>query len=199
MKPLIRYSLPLAGLLLLAGGMLDARPLRYTLEAASTVHIEGTSSLHDWTCTAAKVNGWMDVEAAADGAVAIARVEVIVPVRAIDCKNGTMDKKTRNALQADAHPNIRYVLDSAEVLPGTDRHRFSLRAAGRLTVAGAERPLGMMVSAVRLADGRYRFTGQAPLRMSDFGVEPPTALLGTLKTGDQIVVSFDVVAAPRDA
>lgn len=197
MKTLTRYSLPLAGVLLLAAGMLGFMPLRYTLEPASTMRIEGTSSLHDWACTAAKVAGTMQMEAATE-TFAISRVEVTVPVRAIDCDNGTMDKKTRDALQADAHPTIRYRLDSAEVLPGTNPPRFSLRAAGRLTVAGTERPLGMMVSVTPLADGRYRFTGEAPLTMSDFGVEPPTALLGTLKTGDRVVVRFDVVAALQD-
>jgi hypothetical protein len=27
--------------------------------------------------------------------------------------------------------------------------------------------------------------------MSDFGIDPPTAVMGTIKTGDDVVVKFD--------
>jgi hypothetical protein len=30
--------------------------------------------------------------------------------------------------------------------------------------------------------------------MSDYGMKPPTAMLGTIKTGDAVTVHFDLVA-----
>jgi hypothetical protein len=65
-----------------------------------------------------------------------------------------------------------------------------------LTMSGAEKTIEMDVEATSLTNGRFRFTGEVPLLMSDFGIKPPKALLGTLKTGDRIVVRFDVVATP---
>jgi hypothetical protein len=32
--------------------------------------------------------------------------------------------------------------------------------------------------------------------MTDFGIDPPTALLGTLKTRDEVTVYFDVTVSP---
>lgn len=190
-----RYSLLLAGLFLLAGWTLTMTLDRYTFQPESALWIEGTSSVHDWTCTVERVTGSLEKETASAGLIPVPRAEVAVPVEAIECNNGTMNKKTRKALNADAHPTIRYVLDEATALPGAADGSFDLKTTGRLTIASVDQPVEMTVAGERLADGRFRFTGQTPLLMTDFGVEPPTALLGTLKTGDRVVVHFDVVAA----
>ena len=50
-----------------------------------------------------------------------------------------------------------------------------------------------------LADGHVRFTGQHPMLMSDFGMDPPSAMFGQLRTADEVVVHFDLVVAPGPA
>ncbi len=179
--------------LALAAGWTPMNPTRFTLQPESRFWIEGTSSLHAWTCEVRQVDGFIDAEAAP--APRVAAAEVSVAVAEIACKNGTMDKKTRKALKAEDHPTIRYVLESAQSLgTGTDGW-FELKTTGRLAMAGAERSLAMTVRGQALPDGGFRFVGRTPLRMTDFGVDPPTALLGTLKTGDEVVVRFDVTVA----
>jgi hypothetical protein len=42
------------------------------------------------------------------------------------------------------------------------------------------------------ADGSIAVRGSVPLFMSDFGIEPPTAMLGMLKTADQVTVKFEL-------
>lgn len=195
--PFTRNSLLLAGLFLLAGWTLTTTLVRYSLQPESTLWIEGTSSIHDWTCTVDRVTGSVEMETAATGLVSVLDVEVTIPVEAIECNKGTMNKKTRKALNANTHPTIHYVFDEATVLPGEDEGSFELKTTGRLTLAGVERPVEMTVAGKRLDDGRFRFTGQTPLLMTDFNVKPPKAMLGTLKTGNRVVVHFDVVAAPQ--
>jgi hypothetical protein len=34
--------------------------------------------------------------------------------------------------------------------------------------------------------------------MTNFGVDPPTAMLGALRTGETVTIRFDVTAAPSD-
>ena len=43
------------------------------------------------------------------------------------------------------------------------------------------------------ADGALRVKGSKEILMSDFGVRPPTLMMGTLKVRDRVVVNFDVV------
>jgi len=46
------------------------------------------------------------------------------------------------------------------------------------------------------ADGSVIAMGTIPLLMSEVGVEPPSAMLGMLKTADRITLKFEVRAVP---
>lgn len=198
-QPISYLAFLLTSLFLTMGLSQVEPPSRLVLEQESTLWIEGTSSIHDWTCTVQHVAGSLEVNDASSETLSVMGVEVTVPVEEIACKNKTMDKKTRAALKAGAHPVIHYALNTAEMTSEVAEGRFELQATGQLTVAGVTRDLVMTITGVRLGEGRYRFTGQTPLLMTDFDVTPPKAMLGTLKTGDRIVVRFDVLASVRDA
>ncbi|RMH68117.1 MAG: YceI family protein [Bacteroidetes bacterium] len=188
----IRLSLPLVLIGLLAVGWISA-PVRFTFQPGSRIWIEGTSSLHDWTCEVNAFDG--AVEAASESLEGITQGRVTVPVTELACKNGTMNKKAYQALAAEDHPTITYTLKTAALHPSEADGTFRLETLGALTIAGTTRDVAMTVDGEPLADGRIRLTGRLPLRMTDFGVDPPTAMLGTLKTGDEVTVHFDVVLA----
>ena len=196
-QPALKLSLVILVVLALAGWTRYDNDLQ-VVEAESMIWVDGTSSLHDWTCEAPAVAGTLEAEASApevDTLIeSLTRVEITVPVKALDCKKGKMDRKAYDALKADEHPQITYRLQSATVLEETQDGQVALNAEGTLTIAGAERPVTLKVTAKPVGEGSYRFTGRVPLTMTDYGIDPPTALLGTLKTGDDIVVRFDVVA-----
>jgi hypothetical protein len=46
-----------------------------------------------------------------------------------------------------------------------------------------------------LSGNRYRFTGSVPVTMSQFGMRPPTAMMGAMRVGDRVTVRFDVTLA----
>ena len=48
-------------------------------------------------------------------------------------------------------------------------------------------------------DGSIALTGSLSLLMTDFGVEPPTAMLGMMKTADQVTVKFELRVRAADA
>ena len=45
---------------------------------------------------------------------------------------------------------------------------------------------------IDLKDQIINIKGEKTLKMSDFDVKPPTALLGTLKTGNDITIKFNL-------
>ena len=51
--------------------------------------------------------------------------------------------------------------------------------------------MNMTVKAM-VTQGKVQFTGSYTLKMTDFSVKPPTAMFGTIKTGDEITVKFNV-------
>ena len=95
----------------------------------------------------------------------------------------------QNALKSKANPDIRYEMATAE-LTKTTGDSFIVRTTGKFTIAGASRPVTMDVTATRVSDNRYMLTGEAPITMSDYGIKPPTAMLGTIKTGPAVKVAF---------
>ena len=159
----------------------------YAVGAESRLSIDGSATTGRFTCTSTDVRG--------SGTLAVERpsAAVLVPVKALDCGHGPMNRDLRNALDADDHPAIRFELDDAQVMDET-AEGYQLRASGRLHIAGTTRPVAVVLQGERLASGALRATGQVPLRMTDFGIAPPTALLGLVKAQDDILVRFDLVA-----
>jgi polyisoprenoid-binding protein YceI len=163
--------------------------------SGSLIRIEGTSTLHPWTMEGSTINGQVQVEQNWDntgkGSTA---VKVAIPVTTIKSEHSKMDKLMADALKARTNPEIRYELTSAALQSSTP-DSFLLKAAGKLTIAGVTRDVTMDVAGQRAADGQYVLTGQAPIRMTDFGIKPPTAMLNTIRTGDDVKVTFRWVVA----
>ncbi|CAM3362846.1 YceI family protein [Rhodothermus bifroesti] len=175
----------------------SAQPVTLVLPPeGGTFRVTGTSSLHDWECRVTNWRGKVTLERPAELA-SLRATEVIVPVAAIACKNGTMDGKMREALKAETHPEIRFELTRVDSIVAQSSG-YRLTVEGRLTIAGTTRPVTLQVSAVPAGEG-WRFRGQQALSMKAFGIRPPTAMLGTLRTGDEVVVHFDVLARPATA
>ena len=126
-----------------------------------------------------------------------AKVVVTIPVTTLKSQHGKMDKLMAEALKAKAHPRIRYELLEATPKTATDT-KFVLATRGNLTIAGVTREIAMDVDGTRAADGRYTLTGAAPIRMTNFGIKPPTAMLNTIKTGDDVKVTFRWTVAHVD-
>ena len=55
----------------------------------------------------------------------------------------------------------------------------------------------MNVRGEKLANGQVRLQGEHPLLMTDYGLTPPSAMFGALRTADKVTVKFDLVVAAR--
>ena len=189
MKPSLLLTAALAVLSLGGAGWIAQS---YTFERSSKLWVEGTSTVHDWECQVEQFAGTVNAEVADASLAGLSTTTLTVPVQGIDCDNGTMNGKVRDALGSSP---IRYALTSATVGAPEADGWFSIRTTGQLTIAGATQAVQMNVKGKALDGGRFRLTGQHALKMTDFGVDPPTAMLGTLKTGDQVTVHFDATVS----
>ena len=190
-------------LLSLAGAASAQANARVAVSPESKLLIEGTSNLHGWACRTQDLEAIVELDPSAAVNMSVAppkalkRVEVKVPVKSLKCGHGAMDDNLYKALNADATPNISYIMATFEAVPGETKDSFSLKAVGTLTISGTERPIAMEVKATRLADGTVKATGMVPVKMTDFGIKPPTAIFGRLKTGDEVKVSFELNVGAR--
>ena len=188
----------LLGLLLLAVPALEA-PAQVRILPESRMWIEGTSTVDRFAC----MNTRFEVALRIDGAAAeretrtgAVSAEALLPVTSFDCGHRRMNHDLQEALRAEAHPYIRYELDQLRPLESGDADPSwqHFRATGQVTVAGVTRRVEQVLQARRLDNGRLRATGSVELRMTDFGIEPPSTLFGLIRAEDTIVVVFDLWA-----
>ena len=176
-------------------GPLSAAPSHLVVRGDSRLWIEGSSNVREWSCEATALDASVDLDVArdeGDGISGLRRVQVSVPVNALTCGRGQMDRIMYKALRADADPSCRYIVGSFDVVSTDSDGDYSLRTLGSLRVAGRRNAVQLDVDVEQLPDGTLRAQGSLPILMTDYGITPPTALLGLVRTGNRIVVKFDL-------
>jgi polyisoprenoid-binding protein YceI len=151
--------------------------------------VQGSSTLHEWESQITKAD-WkgafqMNAVALAD----VRNVEVKIPVESIKSTKGKMmDSKTYDAFNYEKYPFIVYTLSSAKV----NEANGTIEAKGTLSMAGVTKPLDLVAKYKILPGGEVQVTLSKKLKMTDFSMEPPTAMMGTIKVGDEVTVNFDI-------
>lgn len=182
-----------------AGGAM-AQGANMSLRPESKLTLAGSSNVHDWECTTSSLNATIVLDSSYDKkplasiAKPIAKVVVAIPVKTLKCGHGKMDDNMYKALKADQFTEIKYVLGTYEVDKAkTSADELVALTTGELTVAGQTRTVEIPITAARRDGGSMKGDGKIALKMTDFGIKPPTAMLGALKTKDAITISFTVL------
>jgi polyisoprenoid-binding protein YceI len=162
----------------------------------STMQIEGTSNVHDWTANVEQLNADINFNASALSTDSIQNpvnaLTLTIPVEQMESGKGGMNRRMHDALKKDKHPNITYELTSAELTEKKSDSTFQLNTTGTLTIAGISRTISSAVEGSILEDGSYKFTGSQTLNMKDYKVDPPSAMFGAIKSGETVTVVFEL-------
>lgn len=164
--------------------------------------IKGTSTLHDWQCKVEQMSGQMSATVTSGVVKEIQNLTFSAAVNSIRSikENGEyyekgMDKNVYKALKSDQFTAIMFALKKVNsITPAANK--VTIVAAGTLTISGTPKEVMLTVFGTPSGAG-YAFEGTFPMKMTDFKVDPPTALLGTIKTGDAITIEFKTVYNPR--
>ena len=161
---------------------------------STRITISGTSNIHAYTATTSTVR-LVRAELAAAPADdlwssmltpgAIDALEIAIPAASLTSPREGLDKNMHKALKVGEHADIVFRLARVEALDGG-----AAKLTGTLTVAGVERDVTIDVRTARTAAGLV-VSGQTTLLMTDFGIKPPTAMLGMLKTDPKVTVAFE--------
>lgn len=154
---------------------------------SSAVTINGETNVkHDFKINATQVNGKMTV---ADNLPKTLTVEI--PVRSLISGEKLMDKKTQEAFNEPNNPTILFnmtELNSIQV-NGED---IAVTVTGNLSLRGATKKVTLKADGKVTKPGVYTFQGSLPIKMSDYGMKAPTAMMGTMKTKDLVTVNYKV-------
>jgi polyisoprenoid-binding protein YceI len=107
-------------------------------------------------------------------------------------RRGFQDVLHNSVLESERFPSITFRSVSVTDLRRIAENRtFTLN--GDLTLRGVTRKVSIPVS-LTLKNGQLRATGEAKFRQSDFKMKPYTGALGSIKIGDEVKVSFTIIA-----
>jgi polyisoprenoid-binding protein YceI len=177
--------------------------------AGNKVRIEGTSTAHDWEMEGTMIGGYVELDPAvqidtaqatitgANGNKVAIKSQTIIPVRSLKSDSKAlpqvMEGLMQKALKEDKFKKIECHISELTVKPHDAGKPFDCDASGELTIAGVTNKITFPVTIEAPEKDKLKISGTAPVKMTDYGVEPPAPNfgLGLMKTGADVKIIFE--------
>lgn len=174
---------------LVMGNHLTAQQYNLVNEKSSLL-VLGTSSLHDWEIKAEQIAGSIVLKNPQTGEIDEMNIEI--GTESLKSGKSAMDKNTYKALKTNAHKKITFQFTGVTEIASNGSGKFKVTVTGDLFVAGAKKSIPLDLNVV-ITDNAVKLSGEKKIKMTDFGIDPPKALLGTITTGDDITIRFNTL------
>jgi polyisoprenoid-binding protein YceI len=155
----------------------------------AAVSIAGTSSLHDWTEKSTQATSTAVFVFEGDK-LTLHDVSFTVPAKSLKSEHSSMDNNTYKALKADKNPNIIYTATTVTI-SRVDASTYTVKTMGKLSIAGTTNETDISATVKVNTDKTITVTGSKKIKMTDYKVDPPTAVFGTITTGNDLTISFN--------
>lgn len=162
--------------------------------ASSLVEVKGTATLyHHWSSKTTEASAQADMVLKDGKLEKINSLYFEIPAKSIKSNNkiDLMDQRTYEALKADQSSAIVFVLKEIKKLK-QGKNKNTLLAEGELTIAGKTQKISLNLEAKVLEKNSLEVTGSHKLKMTDYGIIPPSFLSETLTVGDMVNISFSL-------
>ena len=158
----------------------------------SKLEVDGTSTLHDWTLNLKKMTAKMTgrVSESENSPFNLEKLEFKCKVEDLKSSLESMDDVMYEAMNTEKHKYIIYKLKKVDSTWEQDGKTW-MQTIGDLTIHGVTKEVLMKVEIAEQSDA-FQFLGSESFNMSEFGIEPPSAMFGTINSGDKITIRFDV-------
>lgn len=158
----------------------------YKQAGESYITVAGTSTLHEWTMTTKEPQIQVALEMVNGTLSLVKNLNVTVTCQTLKSAHAAMDKNAYSSLKTDKYKTIMFRLASATVQNNT------IQCTGSLSIAGVTKTISFSSNFEVKPDGTVHVTGNVPIKMSDYQIEAPSFMFGTVKTGNDITVSFNL-------
>ncbi len=163
---------------------------KYQSGATSKVSVTGTSTLHNWSENLKKFESSFQGNESANQTFLVKDVQFTAQVGNLESESSLMSDKTFTALKKDKYPVITFV-SVQETTMSLSGDQFSGKISGKLTIAGTSHQVQIPIKG-SLENDTISVSGVYPISMSDYNMKPPTALFGTIKSGNEVEVHFNL-------
>jgi polyisoprenoid-binding protein YceI len=183
--------------LLFLTGSLFAQDVTLTIQGTPQMKIDGDSNVRSWDADVKTVDGKLvltDVENLSLDTMtkeSFKEMTFTMPVESIDSGTRGLTRNIHNYLKEDDHPNITFKLNRVTDIQ-KENGSAKITAEGVINAAGKDHNVTMNVTARMNNDGSVNFSGEQTLLMTSFDIDPPTAVMGTVRARDEFKVIYSV-------
>ena len=172
----------------------------YRIRKESHLRLVGQTNISSFTCHCIHtfLPGTLKLEyrGQKDRSALFNETSLFIPIKSLDCGNPLMNINLRKSLNAGRYPDIsihflKTVWDEPEQ-PWKAMDWVQLKVLVQVSINGHSNDYWLDVSVKKDGQDEYRFTGSKSFLMTDFGVEPPTAMMGMIKVNDSIEIQLDL-------
>ncbi|RZK57754.1 MAG: YceI family protein [Pedobacter sp.] len=165
---------------------------KLTSSKENAIKVLGKSNVHDWTMTAKDLESTGTFKFnSRDELVELTALKFTVVAKSLKSDKTSMDNRTYKSMKADAFPKINYQLTFATVTM-IQANKYVIQTTGILTIAGKTQSIGMKVMALVNNDGSISCHGTEKLMLTDYGIEPPSFMLGAMTVGNDLTIQFNL-------
>src|SRR5690554_3820628 len=157
----------------------------FQLDAKPDLKVSGTSTLHDWEMPSSTATGSMTATEAGGKLTEIKSLSITMPAESIKSGKRAMDNKAYEALKTSKNKNVVFTLKSATKSGDT----WTLN--GTFNIAGVTKNVNIKAQET-YSGGSFGLKGTYSFKLSDYNITPPTAVMGTIKTGNDVKMTFNV-------
>lgn len=164
---------------------------KYVLGPSPELKVEGGSSLHDWDMTSNTAKGEGEFLMEGNQFKGIKNLQVTMEAESLKSGTRGLDSNAYKALDTKKNKEVKFTLKE---LTGNGSN---YQAKGDFTIAGVTKPASFPVK-VSQSGKNITFEGNYDTKLTTFSIDPPTALLGTVKTRDEITIKFKTTFQPNN-
>ena len=171
----------------------------YILGTSSVLKVNGKTNINNFSCLLQKKfskKSYLYKTNPDTSVIRFANTVLKIPTKEMDCRKKAITKDFYKILEADEFPFI--IIELQEVInqdyytsEDLDSQDVFLTKIN-ITITDVSRSLSIPVRVTRKDSFSFRISGSANIKLSDFGIQAPKAMLGLIKVKNAIDIEFDL-------
>ncbi len=160
----------------------------------SYITLNGSSTFNNWKSEAKSFKGIFNfignnkLSSSKRGSAVIK-----IKIDSIVSRNRLRDKTTHKALKSKEFPFIQFTSNSGKLYKRITDKKRQLTITGILNIADVSRTITLLANLTELSKNSLEFEGHYTLKMTDYGIKPPSVLFGLIKAKGEININYYLV------
>jgi polyisoprenoid-binding protein YceI len=155
----------------------------------SKITVNGTSTLHDWSMEAGTFDCTVSIIENTTDFKNIDEATFFLQVENLKSDKDGLNKRAYKSLKTKDISFFSTFFEIAQI----SSEKASGSITGMLTIAGITKEISFPFEARLLNENKIECDAIYKINMTDYGIDPPTFMLGTLKTGQEVDIKMHLI------